>query len=145
MFKNILIATDGSPLAEKALDKGMQLAKALGAKVTVVTVTEALSPVMLGETTFAIDLTDFAIAMEAHASDILTRAKATAARQDVMIEILHMPNQDASDGIIAAAKDKGCDLIVMASHGRRGLQRMLLGSQTNRVVTVGETPVLVVR
>lgn len=148
MYKNILIATDGSKLAGKAVQHGLQLAKALGASAVVVNVTEMWSPLEIAreaesKVRGAIDAYEAAAAD--HAKEILDVAATEAATAGVTIETVHVGDRHPSDGILEAARDHGCDLIVMATHGRRGLNRMMLGSQTNEVVTRSNIPVLVLR
>jgi nucleotide-binding universal stress UspA family protein len=145
MYKHILIATDGSELAHKAVEQGFAIAKALGAKVTVVTVTEPWTAVVPGEMGMAFPIDEYEKGAAENAGNILDIVKREAATAGVACETVHMADQFPADGIIATAKDKGCDLIVMASHGRRGISRLLLGSQANQVVVHSTVPVLVVR
>ena len=145
MFKHILIATDGSELAQKGVDKGLALAKALGAKATAVTVTEPMTALLVGEATIALPLDDYDKAAAANAAQILADASAAAAKAGVACATLHVKDQYPAEGLVEAAKAQGCDLIVMASHGRRGLSKLLLGSQATRVLTLSEVPVLVCR
>jgi nucleotide-binding universal stress UspA family protein len=81
----------------------------------------------------------------ASAKGILDAAAKTAKMADISCEFVHVPNQHSAEGIIATAEKNGCDLIVMASHGRRALGRLLLGSQVNEVLAHGKIPVLIVR
>jgi nucleotide-binding universal stress UspA family protein len=145
MFKHILIATDGSELAQKGVDKGLALAKALGAKATAVTVTEPMTALLVGEATIALPLDDYDKATAANAAQILADVSAAAAKAGVACATLHVKDQYPAEGLVEAAKAQGCDLIVMASHGRRGLSKLLLGSQATRVLTLSEVPVLVCR
>jgi len=145
MYKNILIATDGSELAHKAIVQGFALAKAVGAKVTVVTVTEPWTAVVPGEMGMAFPVDEYEKGAAENAGGILATVTREAAAAGVQCETVHMADQYPADGIIATAKDKACDLIVMASHGRRGLSRLLIGSQANQVVVHSTVPVLVVR
>lgn len=145
MYKHILVATDGSDLAHHAVKQGAALAKGVGAKMTLLTVTEPWQSTFGSEAAIAIPQAEFQKAMKATADDILAKGKAIATEAGVTCETRHAPEQYAADGIIAASKSLGCDLIVVATHGRRGIARMLLGSQTQRVVTLSEIPVLVVR
>jgi nucleotide-binding universal stress UspA family protein len=145
MYKHILIATDGSELASKAVATGLDLAKHLKAKVTVVTATEPYTAMMGGEVPalgFPIDEYDKAGAE--NAERILAAASAAGRAQQVDCETVHVKDFPA-EAIIETAKSKGCDLIVMASHGRRGVARLLLGSQAARVVTLSAIPVLICR
>jgi nucleotide-binding universal stress UspA family protein len=80
-----------------------------------------------------------------NAGKVLASAKAIAEKDGVACRTLHIKDQHPSEGIIQAAKDQGCDLIVMASHGRRGLSRLILGSQAYEVVTHSAVPVLIIR
>lgn len=149
MYKHILIATDGSELAEKGLDHGLALAKALGAAVTVVTVTanEFLSPYDMAEEASrgSNPLETYRRAMDKEAAKILEAATAKARSAGSDIKTLHIAERPPAEGILEAATEHGCDLIIMASHGRRGVSRLMLGSQTAEVVATTTIPVLVVR
>jgi len=148
MYRHILIATDGSELANKAVTHGIALAKSLKVPVSVVTVTEGWSSfdmareARLGNQSPIARYEEMA-AVAAH--NVLEKAAQVAKSQGVPCELVHVQDQHPAEGIIATAKDKGCDLIVMASHGRRGLDRILLGSQTNEVLTHSKVPALIVR
>lgn len=144
MYKHLLIATDGSELAGKAVTAGLQLAKALGAKVTAVTVTEAWAAMVPGEGAFVFPVEEYEKAAAQNAARILADVAAQAQKVGVVCDTVHVTEFPA-EGIILTAKDKGCDLIVMASHGRRGLSRVLLGSQAVRVLTHSTVPVLICR
>jgi nucleotide-binding universal stress UspA family protein len=148
MYANILLSTDGSDVARKGLEHGIALAKALNAKVTVITVTEPL-PVDYGVNAGGWipsqqEFDRFDAASKEHAGKILAGARAMAEQTGVTAELLHVPNAHPATAIIEAAKSRGCDLIVMASHGRRGLRKLFLGSQTSEVLVDGSVPVLVV-
>lgn len=148
MYRRILIATDGSVLANKAVDHGVTLAKALNATVIVVTVTEAWSALDMGRAARHGDLNPIAqyeALTAAAAKEALDGAAQIAKSQGVACELIHVRDQHPAEGIIATATEKGCDLIVMASHGRRGVSRALLGSQANEVLTHSKVPALVVR
>src|SRR5262245_14622183 len=140
MYQHILIPTDGSELAERAVTHGLSLAKFAGAKVTVIIVEE---PISAWETAGAVvAYAQLAEHFKQHAASALDRAANAAKRAGVpceTIQVLDVPYK----AIIAAATDRGCDLIVMASHGRSGLSAMVLGSVTNKVLTHTKTPVLV--
>ena len=144
MYKHILIATDGSDLATKGLDHGLNLAKLSGASVTIVTVTDVWASSALaaaGPATIA----EYENAMNAAVEDILKDAGKFAEDSGVQYTTLHIPNRYAADAIIETAQSKGADLIVMASHGRRGIRKLILGSQTTEVLQSSTVPVLVVR
>jgi len=145
VFKHILLATDGSELADKALSHGLQLAKTLGARVTAVTVTEPWAAVIGGEAAYAFPIEEYEKSMAANAKEILDKVVAAAKAAGVACETVHVTNKMPAEGILDAAKEKGADLIVMASHGRSGLMKLLLGSQANKVVTQSEVPVLICR
>jgi nucleotide-binding universal stress UspA family protein len=126
----------------------LTLAKALGAQVTAVTVTEpweALSMAALAERGIPNPVADYDECMAAAANRILWGAGETAKKIGVSCATLHVKDRHPAEGIIEAAKERGCDLVVMASHGRRGFSRVLLGSQATKVVTLGPIPVLVCR
>jgi nucleotide-binding universal stress UspA family protein len=144
MYKHILIATDGSELAGRAVAAGLALAKALKARVTVVTATEPWSAMVIGEPALTFPIDDYEKAATEKATRILTSAASAAKDAGVAYETAHASDFPA-EGIIATAKDKGCDLIVMASHGRRGLSKLILGSQATRVLALTTVPVLICR
>lgn len=145
MYKHLLIATDGSDLAQKAVDQGLALAKALNAKATAVVVTESWVSKVSGEMAIGFPIEAYDKSCADQAKLILDAVRASARTAGADCEVKHVPDQFPADGIIATAKSAGCDLIVMASHGRRGLKRLLLGSQTNQVLTHSTVPVLVCR
>lgn len=146
MYRNILISTDGSEVAQKGIDQGLSLAKGLGAKVTIVTVTERF-PLQAGPHWIPgpTDIADYEARQEEAASQVLAGAKAVADQLGVDADTVHVPQAQPAEAIIATADKQGCDLIVMASHGRRGLRRLLLGSQTAEVLVSSQVPVLVVK
>jgi nucleotide-binding universal stress UspA family protein len=145
MYKHILIATDGSELAGKAVASGLELARQLKAKVTAVTATEPWSAMVTGEAAaFAFPIEDYEKAAAENATRILSAVAEAAKKQDLVCETVHVNNFPA-EAIIDTATARGCDLIVMASHGRRGIVRVLLGSQAVRVLTLSTIPVLVCR
>ncbi|WP_027583479.1 universal stress protein [Bradyrhizobium sp. Ai1a-2] len=146
MYANILLSTDGSDVAGKGVKHGFALAKALNAKVTFITVTEPL-PVGSGHGGWipSQEVFDgFDAACKERAGKALDEARAMAEQIGISAELLHVPNAHPATAIIETAKSRGCDLIVMASHGRRGLRKLWLGSQTSEVLVDGSVPVLVV-
>lgn len=145
MYRHLLIATDGSELADKAVQQGLALAKELGARVTAVTVSEPLPPVMTADATVAFPIPEYEQAAAATAAKILDKVSAEARSRDVVCQAVHVKDRVPADGIVETAQASGADLIVMASHGRRGLSKLLLGSQANKVVTQSSVPVLVCR
>jgi nucleotide-binding universal stress UspA family protein len=144
MYKHILIATDGSELAAKAVETGLNLARLLKAKVTAVKASEPWAAMATGEAALAFPVEDYEKATAEEAARILGAVSEAAKKQGVPCETVHISDFPA-EGIIETAKSKGCDLIVMSSHGRRGLARVLLGSQAMRVLTLSTVPVLICR
>ena len=145
MYKRFLIATDGSELAEKAVTSGLALAKELGAQVVVVTATEPWTTLTDGEGfAFNFPVEEYEKAAAERAEQILGKVRADAQKLAVNSETVHV-NDFPAEGILATAKAKQCDLIVMASHGRRGVARLLLGSQAAQVVALSTIPVLICR
>jgi len=149
MYKHILISTDGSKLSQKGVDHGLSLAKSLSARVTLITVTER-HPLAAGGAGAAWvggvpDIAAFREAQTRYATQVLDSAKLAAARLGLDASVLHVLDAYPAEAIVEAAKAEGCSLIVMASHGRRGLGRLLLGSQTAEVLAHSPVPVLVVR
>ena len=142
MYKHLLIATDGSDLAKKAVDQAFALAKAIGATVTVVTVTEPWASVAYGEMAYGFPIEEYEKAAAQTAETVLSAARDLATKAGVPCETLHVTNFPA-EGIVETAESKGCDVVVLASHGRRGIARAVLGSQASRVLTLSKVPVLV--
>ena len=144
MYKHILIATDGSELAGKAVTAGLALAKTLNAKVTAINATEPWTAMVTGEAALAFPIEEYEKSAEENATKMLSEVSAAAKKQGVACDTVHV-NDFPAEAIIATVKARGCDLIVMASHGRRGLARMILGSQAMRVLTLSTVPVLICR
>jgi len=148
MYKHILVSTDGSKLSGKAVRTAAQLAKALGARLTGAYVIAPYATPMYSEAVaYAPPVTaqrykDLA-AKEAKKALAAVQIEAEAA--GVPCNTLSTTNEQPWRGIIRAAEAKKCDVIVMASHGRRGLAGLLLGSETNKVLTHSKIPVLVCR
>src|SRR5262245_31582283 len=127
MYKHILIPTDGSELAEHAVTNGLSLAKSVGAKVTVIMVEEpsnwpgvAASKVWESFAEQGADLRKYAEQIKKHNASVLNRAANAAKQAGVSCDTLQVGDAQPYQAIIAAAADRGCDLIVMASHGRSG-------------------------
>ena len=149
MFKSILVATDGSDLANKALDAALELARTHQASLTVLTATDPVAT-GIGSGGFGtlnagpiIERLEEAYATEA--GKMLTDASNRAAAAGITVTTLHLPRHRPADGIIEIAEERGADLIVMGSHGRRGLGRLLLGSQAAEVLSRSTIPVLIVK
>ena len=138
MYTHILIPTDGSELAGKAVQHGAALAKQIGAKVTMLTV---LPPEMI---TSDREMSEIRKAsMRKHAEEILSAVAMQTA--GIACETSQVEHEQPYQAIINTADSKGCDLIVMASHGRRGISAIVLGSETVKVLTHCKIPVLVYR
>jgi nucleotide-binding universal stress UspA family protein len=148
MYKHILIATDGSELASKAVAHGIALAKEHKASVTVVTVTEFWSAFDMARRARAGSRNppdQYEAEASASAKRVLNEAGQIAKSQGVPCNLIHVPDQHPAEGIVATAKENGCDLIITASHGHRGVDRVLLGSRAYEVLTYSKVPVLIVR
>jgi nucleotide-binding universal stress UspA family protein len=146
MYRHILIPTDGSELAEHGVTNGLSLAKSVGARVTVIIVEEPFNWLSVSETQAqrALEaLAKHADQIKKHAASVLDRVANAAKQAGVPCETIQVEDAQPYQAIIATAADKGCDLIVMASHGRSGLSAVVLGSVTNKVLTHTKTPVLV--
>jgi nucleotide-binding universal stress UspA family protein len=148
MYRHILAATDGSDSANKAVRHAAALAKATKARLTIVNVTQMWSSLDIAHAAEAgvrNPVGDYEAMAAASAERVLAAAKVLATADGTACETLHLKDRAPAEGIIAAARDKGCDLIVMGTHGRRGLGRLLLGSQAVEVLSTSNIPVLVVR
>ncbi|MFC0218900.1 nucleotide-binding universal stress UspA family protein [Pseudochelatococcus lubricantis] len=148
MYKHILIATDGSELAGRGIDHGLALAKALNAKVTVLSVTHPLQN-QAAQAAMDSGIPDpfsrYDQQVDADMQKRFAAIEKRAAEQAVTVELAHEIDDYPAEAIVRFAKLRDCDLIVMSSHGRRGARRLVLGSQTAEVVTHTTIPVLVIR
>ena len=148
MYTHILVPTDGTPLSMKAVKTAATLAAKLKARITALYVIEPFIPPS-GEAAIVLNDPDiratYEKAMTEHAESALHKVEVTAARAKVKCDRLSVSDVHPWDGIVRAAREQECDLIVMASHGRRGLEGFLLGSETQKVLTHSKTPVLVCR
>ena len=146
MYRNILIATDGSDLAEKAVSHGLSLAKAVGAKVTALIVEAPFNVFSVPESQIrqmSAAFAEHAEHVKQHAAKVLNRIADVAKAAGVPCDTVQLEDDQPYRAIIKTAEDKGCDVIVMASHGRSGISAVLLGSVTNKVLTHTNIPVLV--
>ena len=146
-YKRILIATDGSPLSDKAVEHGLSLAALSGATVVALKVVPRY-PRSYFEGGMPVDMNDVK-RIEAQWGDaaqaMVDGVKAQGGAQGVIVKAVVAKSDLVAEAVIAAAKKHKCDLIVMASHGRKGLKRLLLGSETQHVLTHSHIPVLVLR
>ncbi len=145
MYKHILIPTDGSKVAATAIKHGVQFAKEIGATVTGVTVTEPFHLMSVAPSQLEYTRAGFRAQSEAFAEKALGEVAAAAKAASVSCQTVRVEHEHPYQGIIDAAVANGCDLIVMASHGRRGMAAAVLGSQTVKVLTHSKIPVLVHR
>jgi nucleotide-binding universal stress UspA family protein len=145
MHRHILIPTDGSELSQNAISYGIALAKAVNAKVTVLTVSAPFQTIALESGMVAETSEEYGERTATRAAAHLSAAKEIASASGVNCETMHVEHDQPYLAIIETAAQKLCDLIVMASHGRRGISAVVLGSETLKVLTHSTIPVLVVR
>jgi len=145
MYKRILIPTDGSELASKGVDHGLALAKALGIPATVINVTVPLAGFALQGVVQAQAMDSYTHAVKEDLIEIERIVRDKSAKAQVTVDFVHEINSSPATAILETAQTKNCDLIVISSHGRTGIGRMILGSQTQQVLANSTVPVLVVR
>ncbi|MEZ5702081.1 MAG: universal stress protein [Burkholderiaceae bacterium] len=147
MYKRILVATDGSKLSAKAVDHTLDLADITGAEVVALKVVPRY-PQTYFEGGVALAAEEIArIEKQWHdeAMAAVMAVKSAGQLREIKVKPVTVKSDLVSEAVIAAAKRNKCDLIVMASHGRRGIKRLLLGSETQQVLTHSHIPVLVLR
>ena len=144
MYRHILIPTDGSALSEMAIEHGIALAKATRARVTALTVSAPFDSRVTGPSPIVSRKR-----YKEHSADLakkyLSAATTAAAAADVPCEAIHIEHDHPYRAIIDTAREKGCDAIIMASHGRSGVSALVLGSETLKVLTHSTIPVIVFR
>ena len=145
MYTNILIATDGSELAGKAVEHGVALAKRIGAKATALTVLPPFHTLTTDTQMIEDTPARFKARMQENAGKTLAAVAVAAQAAGVACATVQVEHEHPYRAIIDTAQSKGCDLIVMASHGRRGISALVLGSETVKVLTHCKIPVLVHR
>lgn len=147
MYQRILVATDGSDLSKTAVTSAIELAAAIGAELVALYVVPRY-PVSYFEGGITISVEDIA-RTEKQWSDkgqaVVDAVQEQAKAQDVIAKAVVAQSDLIAESIISAATKHGCDLVVMASHGRKGIKRVLLGSETQHVLTHSTVPVLVLR
>ena len=147
MFKNILIPTDGSPLSQKAAERGVALAKSVGAKVTAFFAAPPATPIVyrnnlpVGYATPG----EHEEMIEKTAAKYLEFIERAAKKARVPCEAVHVTSDYPEDAILKVAQKKKCDLIVMATHGQGGLRGVFIGSVTQKVLNQSKIPVMVLR
>ncbi len=145
MYANILIATDGSELASKGVEEGLNLAKAVAASVSVLSVEVPASGMILEALVEGGALDIYERGASEEQDEIEASVAKMAADAGVKINFLRAIDTVPADAILRTASELGCDLIVITSHGRHGLSRLMLGSQTAKVLAHAAIPVLVIR
>ena len=148
MFKRILIATDGSPLSRTAIATGVELARLSNGTVVGLHARPPMGVVLYGEGSIMVPPETQAAYKErarAVSGKYLAEVEASARQSAVPFEGVDIEDASPSDAILRTAQSQDCDLIVMASHGRRGLTRVLMGSETQKVLTHATQPVVVTR
>lgn len=145
MYRHLLIPTDGSSLSDEAVTYGVRLAASMGAAVTFLTVTDPFH-IFSFEADQLEDTPDtYRAHMKERAAKILAKTNRAAETAGIVHDAVHVEEDQPYEAIIRTAREKGCDLILMASHGRRGFSALVLGSETVKVLTHSATPVLVYR
>ena len=145
MYTNMLIATDGSALAGKAVQHGIALAKRIGAKITALTVLPPFHMFTTDTQMLEDTPAQYKIRVQEDAKKTLGAVASAAKAAGVACETVQVEHEHPYQAIIDTAASKGCDLIVMASHGRHGISAIVLGSETVKVLTHTKIPVLVHR
>ncbi|HEX4984637.1 MAG TPA: universal stress protein [Burkholderiales bacterium] len=148
MFKHILVSTDGSRLSDKAVAMAVGIASETGARLTAYHATDPFPAMVYPEYAAVLDSLrsdEWAELQEKRSQRILEKCRTRAAKAGVKCQTISGSPLNPFEGILAAARKSGCDLIVMASHGRRGIKALVLGSETGKVLTHSKIPVLVCR
>jgi nucleotide-binding universal stress UspA family protein len=147
MYQRILVATDGSKLSQKAVQHALSLADLTGAEVVALKVVPRYPQTYFegGVALAAEEIKRIEKEWQAEAMQAVNAVKAEGQKMEVKVKATTVKSDLIAEAIIAAAKKHKADLIVMASHGRRGLKRLLLGSETQQVLTHSHVPVLVLR
>jgi nucleotide-binding universal stress UspA family protein len=144
MFRHLLLPTDGSPRSEAAIQKSIAFAKSINAKVSGLHVIPRL-PMIIYPTMVEDTRREYEAQVKAQAEQYLSIVEKAAKDAGVASDSTYVTSDYPYEAIIEAAEQKGCDLIVMASHGRRGAKAVLLGSETHKVLVHSRIPVLVYR
>ena len=147
MYSRLLVPTDGSKLSDKAIAQAIALAQALEASITFLHTTPGIpSPAYAdGMSVMLVSRKEYTEQAKAAAAKVLDKASAKATAAGVQSKVVHVTTDAPWESIIGVAKKAKADAIVMASHGRRGIASLLLGSETTKVLTHSTLPVLVVR
>ena len=148
MYKRILIATDGSPLSRSAIAAGVELGKLAGATIVGLHARPPMGFILYGDARIMVPPEtepEYERRVKAVSGAFVAEIEAAARRADLSFEAVNVEDASPADAIVRTAREQGCDLIVMASHGRKGVSRILMGSETTKVLTDATQPVLVTR
>jgi len=145
MFKKILVPTDGLPVSEKSARAAIDFAAATGAAVVALSVAQLFPYMLMPEAGAMVDLSAYETAQDQTAQKHVDIIKKIAADANVTCEAIATRGVHPYEEILATASDKHCDVIWIASHGRRGLDKLLLGSETQRVLAHATIPIIVYR
>ena len=145
MYKHILIPTDGSDISARAIEEGARLATVLGARITVLTVTRPFHMITLSLEQLEESPEEHTQHSKQRANEVLADAQRRVEAASVSYDGVCVEHEHPYEAIIDTARSRGCDLIAVASHGRRGVASLFIGSETTRVLTHSTLPVLVYR
>jgi nucleotide-binding universal stress UspA family protein len=145
MFKSILLPTDGSDLSEKATATAVEFARLHQARITAITVIQPMLMPTLGDGGAVLDAGVYETQMQDAAREHINKVAAAVTAAGIPFEGIIAMSANPAEEIVAAAEKYGADLIMMASHGRTGLSKLLLGSETQSVLSHTTLPVLVLR
>lgn len=144
MYRHILLPTDGSDLSKAAVKHGIALAKAVGAEVTALVVSTPLNSLLVDPTVMSSALDQYKKLVAEQTAKYLDAVRSNAAAEGVACKLLCIEHDKPYEAIVDTAKQRGCDLVVMASHGLSGVSA-ILGSETLKVLTHTSVPILVYR
>ncbi|MDO5668073.1 MAG: universal stress protein [Alcaligenaceae bacterium] len=148
MYKKILLPIDGSDISAQTANSGISFARQIGAEIVVLNITQPFSTLVGFDgvaASYAISDTDYEEAARKEAEEYLQPVMDRADTAGVKASSAIVSNYNVADGIVEAAKENNCDLIYIATHGRSGLSRLLLGSVTTKVIQLAPVSVLVYR
>ena len=145
LYKRLLLPTDGSDASRRAIQSGVELAKTLGAEVVAMTATPEFHTFTADTAMLEQTREQYADASRAQGQRLLDEAVAAARQAGVPCSGVHIVSDEPYEAILSTAREQMCDLIVMASHGRKGIKGLLLGSETQKVLVHSLIPVLVHR
>ena len=145
MYKRILVPTDGSPVSEHAVGAAIEFARACGSEIVALSIAVPEPLLQSVEGAMVVDPGQQIDELRTHAQDLVAAIATRAQGAGVACTAVTMASLDPGEAIVQAARDNACQLIVMGSHGRRGLSRLLMGSVTQAVLAYAPVPVMVVR